>query len=236
MKINIPYNFQVEPNPSLWQRRALTKFCKNMDNVISKADKGSIVLIQNRSDYISEAMTHLNNTSTYKLLTGDSTQHVCNQIHNILHDYYKKCYFTKNMYTFCLPPKHARLTKIYFLKKIHWAFIPLSPDVRIQVSANSLTIGSNHTLDCYIPSYLKDMNQFILEIKQLVIPPNSTMVAVAVKSLYTNIPHDEGINSILRSNPQKPLAEIFVDLFLKTTLLNSTAKVSNNFTWLWELN
>ena len=62
------------------------------------------------------------------------------------------------------------------------------------------------------------MNQFILEIKQLVIPPNSTMVTVAVISLYTNIPHDEGINSILKSNPQKPPAEIFVDLFLKTTL------------------
>ena len=52
MKINIPCNFQVEPNPSLWQRRALTKLCKNTDSVISKADKGSIVLIQNRSDYI----------------------------------------------------------------------------------------------------------------------------------------------------------------------------------------
>ena len=112
----------------------------------------------------------------------------------------------------------------------------MSPDAKVQISANSLTIGSNHTLDCYIPSYLKDMNQFILEIKQLIIPPNSTMVKVTVKSLYSNIPHDEGINGILKSNPQKPPAEIFVDLFLKTTLLNSTANVSNNFTWLWELN
>ena len=88
---------------SLRQKRTLNKLCKNTDIVINKADKGSTIVIQNRTDYINEAMIQLNDTTTYKLLTGDPTKHICKQINTILYEYYKKYYLTKNVYTFCLP-------------------------------------------------------------------------------------------------------------------------------------
>ena len=109
---NLPCNVRIQSNLSFRQRRALTKLCKNTDIVINKADKGSTIVMQNRSDYINEAMIQLNDNTTYKLLTGDPTKHICKQINTILYEYYKKYYLTKNMYTFCLPPKHARLARI----------------------------------------------------------------------------------------------------------------------------
>ena len=79
----------LESNPisPLDKKRALNKLCKNTDRVINKADKGSTIVIQNRIDYINEAMTHLSDTTTYKPLTGGPT-HICKQINTILYEYY----------------------------------------------------------------------------------------------------------------------------------------------------
>ena len=57
-----------------------------------------------------------------------------------------------------------------------------------------------------LPSYLKDTLQLINELKEISVQSNTT---ADVKSLYTSIPHDEGIaackealNSTLESNPK----------------------------------
>ena len=84
-----------------------------------------------------------------------------------------------------------------------------------------------------LQSYLKDTYQFISEIEQLTIPLNSTIVTINVKSLYTNIPHNEGIKACLaafisleRTNPQQPPAEILTNL-LEIVLKNNTFEFNN---------
>ena len=48
-----------------------------------------------------------------------------------------------------------------------------------------------------IPSYIKDTNDFINKINDIGnIPPNSYLVTMDVKSLYTNIPNSEGIAAV----------------------------------------
>ena len=234
---NLPCNVKVQSNLSHRQKTALISLCKNKHIVINKADKGSTVVIQNRSDYITDAMFHLNDTITYQPLTGDPTQHICSQIRNILHEYYKKFYLIKNMYTFCLPPDHARLARIYFLKKIHKTPV----GIRLIVSScESPTENISQFIDYWLQphtrllsSFLKDTNQFILEMEKLVIPPNSLLATIDVKSLYTNIPHDEGIKAcsqafikLEKSNPQQPPAEILVNL-LEIVLKNNTFEFNN---------
>ena len=141
------------------------------------------------------------------------------------------------MYTFCLPPKHARLARIYFLKKIHKNPMGIHPIVS---SCKSPTENISQFVDYWfqphtklLQSYLKDTNQFISEIEQLTIPPNATMVTIDVKSLYTNIPHNEGIKACLaafisleRTNPQQPPAEILTNL-LEIVLKNNTFEFDN---------
>ena len=78
-----------------------------------------------------------------------------------------------------------------------------------------------------LPSFLRDSSQFIAEIEQLVIPPHSLLVTIDVTSLYTNIPHKEGIKSchnafikLESTNPQQPPAETLTNL-LEIVLKNN---------------
>ena len=46
------------------------------------------------------------------------------------------------------------------------------------------------------PSYLKDTTDFINFIEKAKLPPNTTLVSMDVTSLYTNIPQEEGTNTV----------------------------------------
>ena len=48
-----------------------------------------------------------------------------------------------------------------------------------------------------IPSYIKDTNDFITKIDNFAVPPNSSLVTIDVKSLYTSNPNNEGIAMII---------------------------------------
>ena len=72
---NLPCNVKVQSNLSHRQKTVLINLCKNRGIVINKADKGSTVVIHNKSDYITDTMSHLNDITTYQPLTGDPTQH-----------------------------------------------------------------------------------------------------------------------------------------------------------------
>ena len=52
------------------ERKALRELKCNTDLVINEADKGSTIVVQNRTDYIKDALEHLNDPNTYKELDG----------------------------------------------------------------------------------------------------------------------------------------------------------------------
>ena len=77
-------------------------------------------------------------------------------------------------------------------------------------------------------SFLRDSSQFIIEVENLNIPVNSLLVTIDVTSLYTNIPHNEGIKAcheaflkLENQNIQQPPAEILTDL-IEIVLKNNT--------------
>jgi hypothetical protein len=47
-----------------------------------------------------------------------------------------------------------------------------------------------------IPSYIKDTNHFLKICKDTTLPPNSRIVTFDVSSLYTNIPHEDGVYAL----------------------------------------
>ena len=55
-------------NLSRNERKALNELINNPTLIINKADKGSTIVVQDRSEYITEAMKHLTDPNTYKLL------------------------------------------------------------------------------------------------------------------------------------------------------------------------
>ena len=117
--------------------------------------------------------------------------------------------------------------------KTRWASVRLFHHAKAQQKYKSICrlLAPTHTK--LLQSYLKDTYQFISEIEQLTIPLNSTIVTIDVKSLYTNIPHNEGIKACLaafisleRTNPQQPPPEILTNL-LEIVLKNNTFEFNN---------
>ena len=185
----IPYNLSLE------ERKALGELKSNTDLVINKADKGSTIVVQNRTDYINDALEHLNDPNTYRELDGDPTNSICRGINEILHKLHSEGLLTKEMVDFCSPPTKARLARLYFLKKLHKSPMGIRPIVS---SCESPTENISQFIDYWlqpimkgIPSYLKDTTELLNQLNELTIPKDVLLVTIDVKSLYTCIPHKE---------------------------------------------
>ena len=93
--------------------------------------------------------------------------------------------------------KNPRLPSLYLLLKIHKPGNPGRPIIsacggpteKISAFVNSILKPFVYAL----PSHVKDTTHFLILIQDLRIPTNHTLMAIDVSSLYTNIPHKEGL-------------------------------------------
>ena len=101
-----------------------------------------------------------------------------------------------------LLPRRSRPARFYILPKIHKN--KDNPPGRPIVSATShSTEHISQFVDAHLdplvpklPSYIKDTTHFLRKLDDLKeLPPGSLLVALDVSSLYTNIPHKEGIEA-----------------------------------------
>ena len=72
-----------------------------------------------------------------------------------------------------------------------------------------------HTLNSWsqkIPTYIKDTTNFLNSTKDITLEDTDLLVTIDVSTLYTSIPHNEGIcaiNKILEENNTDPLLKNF---------------------------
>ena len=221
----IPYNLSRE------ERKALRELKGFTDLVINKADKGSTIVVQNRTDYIKDAYEHLNGPNTYIKLDGDPTISICRGIIQLLNKFYSEGLLNKKMVDFCSPPLKARLARLYFLKKIHKSPMGIRPIVS---SCGSPTENISQFVDYWLqpimkklPSFIKDTTAFINQLNETVIEPDTLLVTIDVKSLYTCIPQKEGmlacskaLNDAKANNPSQPNTDVLISL-LEIVLKNN---------------
>ena len=98
----------------------------------------------------------------------------------------------------------------------------------------------DHWLQPYVKelqSYIKDSASFINLIEKLKLPNDCLLVSIDVSSLYTNIPHKDGRESLLYyvsneelkfKHPEQPEPEIIVEL-AKIVLKNNVIEFNNKF-------
>ena len=100
----------------------------------------------------------------------------------------------------------AKPGNIYFLAKMHKNMTP-PPGRPICNTINTPTMNLSKWVDIQLqplvkklPSYIKDNSHFVHKIEQInqqiKLPPNAILVTWDVKSLYTNIPHVEGLDAL----------------------------------------
>lgn len=196
------YKQNNQDNLTRKERIALRELIQNKHIVINKADKGSTIVVEDRDEYISNAMTHLNDPTVYKPLTEDISPLLKQKITEKLTLLKNNGLIKQAWYEFCKPPDNSRTSRLYFLKKIHKNPMGIRPivssckSITESISNFIVTDGSNH-LSKKLPSYIKDSTEFIKLIESTPIPTNCLLASIDVSSLYTNIPHDEGIQSTL---------------------------------------
>jgi len=212
------------------EEQALHSLKSRHDVVIKPADKGGALVLWDKQLYLDECFRQLNNGRFYKQVPNDDTLSNNNKIQRIINKYIAN----KD-----LPPEAHKLTihnselgapTFYLLPKIHKMLSPSDiPPGRPIVSACSCpTERISAFLDMIfqpyvksLPSYVKDTNHALSLFNEHTFsdPEPRLLFTMDVSSLYTSIPHDDGLKSIKYFLDQNPPSDITIDTVLKLTSL-----------------
>ena len=208
--------------------------------MINKANKGSTVVVLNKKDYIEEGLKHLDSPYVYKQLKSDTTPFIRSFIMRFLGNVTFNKWLPHNFVTFCTPRKtteHA--SQLYFLKKIHKNPMGIRPIVS---SVNNVTENISSFVDFWLqplvkqlPSFIKDTQDFVTLVTTTKIPQHSILASIDVSSLYTNIPHEDGINASVKAlkqdqnpHPLRPNPELLEEM-LNIVLKNNVFEFNGDF-------
>ena len=225
-------------NLSQQQYKAISSLRSNTNIVIKEADKGSAVVIQNRNDYINEGLRQLTDQTFYTETENDLTSFHSALIKKEVQNLYTMNEISEQAFKY-LTFGNERTPEFYMLPKIHKNRD--NPPGRPIVSGNDgPTEKISQLVDCvikeYVPiirSYIRDSTHFINKLSKITeIPDNCILVTFDVQSLYTNIPHRDGIRaiaktlSIYRTGTQNPTNQTIIKL-LKLVLECNNFRFNN---------
>jgi len=182
--------------------------------VIKKADKSNTIIIMNQEDYVKEVERQLNEEKYYQHIKEDPSMEIKSKISTCINEIAKN---NNSIYKeFDTFPLNIRTPQFYILPKTHKNpdhNLPLNyPGRPIISGCNSYTENLSKFIDSVLqplmkslPSYIKDTTDFIKKLKSIPqLSDNSILVSLDVTSLYTNIPHTDGIEAckyFLDNNP-----------------------------------
>ena len=240
---SITDSFRTNSNITASGQNKLSKLMHNKDIVIKSADKGGSIVILDRSTYINKAIDHLSDKDTYVQVDYDFTMQVKEEIESYIIFLAGMNYLHSTIRNFITPSDTPRTPLFYILPKIHKIGIPPRPIVS---QCNGPTCFISEFLSYVLtpiaeaqPSYIKDTGHFLRNISSLpTLPVESFLVTADVASLYTNIPHQEGIDSILSKvndyrhlapphTPPNHVIKTLLDLVLKRNYF----KFMDRFYW-----
>ena len=219
---------KVRPNLTRQQKSAIKSLKENPDITIKPADKGGAIVIWNTTDYVKEATRQLSRRDHYEVLLSDPTNKYCKEITGLI----KTSRDSGNMsaqdakYLLSFQP---RLATFYMLPKIHKKDVPGRPIVS---ACGCPTERISAYVDYHLKplvekttSYIKDSTDFLNKLTELNIPTDAILCTLDVSSLYTNIPHTEGLRACYtaldsRQEPDPP-TWLLVQLLEKVLKLNA---------------
>uniref|UniRef100_A0A8C5M571 Reverse transcriptase domain-containing protein n=1 Tax=Leptobrachium leishanense TaxID=445787 RepID=A0A8C5M571_9ANUR len=189
-------------NVSKLVREAIRKLSNDPSIVIRQADKGGAIVILNYSQYAQEMHSQLMDRTTYTPLPKDPTADIVSKFERSLRRGLLAVYIDEDLFQYLLKP-YPRTPVIYGIPKIHKHLT--SPPSRPIVSAVGGVIEPiAKWLDFLfkdpvkgIPTCIKDTKDFLQRIRAVTIDVNDLVfVTLDVRSLYTVIPHEGGIEAM----------------------------------------
>ena len=219
------------------ERAALNRLRNNKDIIIKPADKGGATVIQNTSDYITEAMRQLSNEEYYRKVEYDLTSEHEQLINQCINNMIDNGDLEEDIGQL-LRSTDARTPIFYMLPKIHK---PNNPGRPVVSSVNSHTEKLSAYVDEFLrplaerlPSHIRDTTDFIKRLRRLgKVPENCILCTLDVSSLYTNIDTDEGLTIVEeelgKADQNQPSAKTLTCLLEKVLKLNNFTFNQENF-------
>jgi hypothetical protein len=160
--------------------------------------------------YLQEAERQLSDCRFYEQLNSDPTLDFTQKITRALEAMHARGHIDDKTMEY-LTPEDPKQGRFYFLPKIHKQDNPGRPIV----SANGRpTEKISEFIDFHLrpfvenlPSHIKDNTDYLKKMGNLTIPEDITLVTMDVISLYTNIPHDDGITACRKIWEQRKVQE-----------------------------
>ena len=190
-------------NITLPEKQALEELQSINDITIKRADKGGRIVLMPNEMYTTEAYRQLNDPLYYTEQPIDHTGTLAYEITTFLTHLHTKKIIDNDLFGFLLPKNPIRTPIFYMLPKIHK---PNNPGRPIISGCGSPTVNISKFLDHSLrpivelsPSYIRDTTHFLQIVlnHNFHIPKDSWLVTLDVKSLYTSIPQNEGIECCL---------------------------------------
>ena len=179
---------------------ALNSLKRNTKILILPADKNIGVCVLDRDLYYTKAITHLSDTTTYKLVTHFPLEELLDRLNTIVRNNLGTLSILEANYILHKPPQGYRVANIYFLPKIHKTPFGFRPICSYNNSIFEQTSKWLHYQLLPIlltqKQYLKDSHSLIQTLENLNPPPNSFIFTFDVESLYPSIPPKLGLEAL----------------------------------------
>ena len=201
-EVNQLRSLKVTPNLTPLQTKALKQLCSDQTLVIKSADKGSGIVVEDTEQYVKDGLDHLSDTTIYERVDNDPTKHLTEAINTYIDSMYQEGIIdplTKEYLTLTTepPPQTNNFTSLKRYTRIPLQLDPVS-------GCGGPTENISQLVDLHlkphvpkIKSYLRDSGHLISILESTPIPENCTLATIDVKSLYLNIPHEDGIKAVL---------------------------------------
>ena len=196
------------PNLTKGEKEALEALSDRDDIIISKADKGGGIVIQDIDDYVAEADRQLSNIEFYEKLDRDPTGEHTNKVNEALNQLANEGLISEKT-SKALQARDAKTPKFYTLPKVHKPGNPGRPIIAaIDSPTSKLARFVDHHLQPLaegLPSFIKDTGAFLRKIEATKkVNPSTILVTMDVSALYTSIPHREGIAAVAHALESRP--------------------------------
>ena len=194
------YREPRKKNPTKEGYKVIKSLSKNTDIIIKPADKGMATVILDKQSYINEGERQLHN-QFYEETDSDLTGEVINRINLHVHNMLQRGQISQSTCNY-LNNDIDRTQQFYLLTKIHNNLH--NPPGRPIVShcggpTEKISQFVDHLIGPSVPlsqSYIRESTHLINILNKFNMPPNMLLCTLNITSLYTNIPHNEGIQSI----------------------------------------
>lgn len=217
----------LQSNLSRPELKALEELKNDTSIVIKKADKGSAIVVMDRTDYVFEAERQLGVDRHYRPIHEPLLPQNCSTFNAILDEMLALDHISSKEYNYLQANPDARNRIFYLLPKIHkevnkWTIPSRIPPGRPIVSdVNSESYNIAQFIDFHLapystshPAYVKNTYDFLSKLDSVTTNNSALLISLDVDSLYTNIDNEMGIQAVTEAfaTDPKPIHPFIIQL------------------------